>query len=205
MLQNLNLLPESYIEKKIAYSGQQLLKVNLALLVLLLGLVAVQWISLNQLQKKDRLLITQVTSTQNQLDVFNAQNKKPQLDNKLQEQLTQIKKTLAENKQLNAQINHLLSDQQQGFAVFLEALAAQQVEGVWLNSIQIADDGKRLILHGGTLNAQQVPEYLEKLKQENIFAGRVFDEVSFDRDSKDPQIIYFALTIGKSTDKLSTN
>ena len=202
-LQNINLLPDSYIEKKIPFSGKQTLQLNIALSLILGLLIIGQYWSLYKLQKKSLVLGVSEQNAKSQLDTFISSHTKPEIDNKIQEKITEIKSTLTQNKQLNTQISHLLSDQQQGFSVYLEALAAQHVEGIWLSAIDIADDGKRLILHGSTIEPSRVPEYLEKLKEERIFQGRVFDDISFDRDIQNTQIVNFVLTIGKADDKVA--
>jgi hypothetical protein len=200
-LQNLNLLPDSYIEKKIPFSGLQVVQLNVGILILLSLIILSQYWTLHQLQKKNLALNSSVQSAQSQLDAFNGSHKKPEMDSALQDKVNAIQLTLKQNQQLNTQMSHLLSDQQQGFSVFLEALAAQHIDGIWLNAIDIADDGKRLILHGGTIEPSRVTEYLENLKQESVFQGRVFDDIAFDRDAKDTQIVNFVLTIGKAAEK----
>jgi Tfp pilus assembly protein PilN len=202
-LQNINLLPDIYIEKKIPFSGQQTLQLNIALLLIFGILLLGQYWSYYKLQKKTLVLNVSEQNAKNQLNNFITSNKKPEIDNKIQERINAIKSTLMQNKQLNEQMSHLLSDQQQGFSVYLEALAAQHVEGIWLSTIDIADDGKRLIIHGSTIDPSRVPEYLEKLKDEHIFQGRVFDDISFDRDIQNTKIVNFVLTIGKADDKVA--
>ncbi len=203
ILQNINLLPDSYIEKKIPFSGMQVLQLNIGLFLILSLLILGQYWSLYKLQKKSVVLTISEQNAKSQLEQFISSHKKPEIDNTIQEKISTIKSTLEQNKQLNTQMSHLLSDQQQGFSVYLEALAAQHVEGIWLSAIDIADDGKRLILHGSTIEPSRVPEYLENLKQEIIFQGRVFDDISFDRDTQDTKLVNFVLTIGKSDTKVA--
>lgn len=203
ILQNINLLPDSYIEKKIPFSGQQTLQLNIALLIIIALFLLGQYWSLHQLQKKSLVLNVSEQNAKSQLESFISAHKKPELDNQLEQKINAIKSTLEQNKKLNEQMTHLLSDQQQGFSVYLEALAAQHIEGIWFSAIDIADDGKRLILHGTTTEPSKVPEYLEKLKDESIFQDRVFDDISFDRDLQNTQLVNFVLTIGKPDEKVA--
>jgi hypothetical protein len=61
-----------------------------------------------------------------------------------------------------------------GFSAHLAGLGRQAVEGLWLRAIAIHQGGRGLVLEGSALDAERVPELLEKLKGERAFAGHEF-------------------------------
>ena len=62
----------------------------------------------------------------------------------------------------------------EGFSPYLIGLARQRMRDVWLRRIVITDGGRHLSLTGSTLSPEQVPELLQRLAAEEVFAGREF-------------------------------
>lgn len=58
-----------------------------------------------------------------------------------------------------------------GFADRMEALARQQIDGLWLRGATFTADAGRLSLSGRTTNAELVPVYLARLAGEAALAG----------------------------------
>lgn len=61
-----------------------------------------------------------------------------------------------------------------GFSGYLRALARQDLEGVWLTDIVVANGGASLSLQGNALQAELVPQYLQRLAQEPAMRGKTF-------------------------------
>ena len=61
-----------------------------------------------------------------------------------------------------------------GFSGYLRALARQDLEGVWLTDIVIGNGGATLSLQGNALQAELVPQYLQRLAQEPAMKGKTF-------------------------------
>jgi len=79
-----------------------------------------------------------------------------------------------------------------GFSGYLESLARQHVEGVWLTGVTISDGGEHLGLTGSTLDAQLVPRYLQQLSAEVSYKGREFKTFQMQRGAA-PAHIDFTL------------
>ena len=71
----------------------------------------------------------------------------------------------------------------------LRGLAAQRVEGLWLEKFT-AEPGPGLRLHGQAGEAARIPEYLQRLGHEQIFRGMQFGDLVLD-DTGDPAAIAF--------------
>jgi hypothetical protein len=80
----------------------------------------------------------------------------------------------------------------QGFSSYLEGLARQHVDGLWLTGVTISDGGQQLGLSGSTLDAQLVPRYLQQLSAEQAYKGREFKTFQMLRGAT-PSYIEFTL------------
>ncbi|MBK7951735.1 MAG: PilN domain-containing protein [Deltaproteobacteria bacterium] len=71
------------------------------------------------------------------------------------------------------------------FSSLLVGLARQDLDGVWLERIELSESGEALSLTGRTLEAEDVPKLLRGLRDEPAFAGRKFGTLAIER-TKDP-------------------
>ena len=68
-----------------------------------------------------------------------------------------------------------------GFAARLEALARQQIEGIWLELIVLGSGESRLAIQGGAVDRNLLPKYLAALAQEPALDDVRFDTLSMRR------------------------
>ncbi|MGA2776818.1 MAG: hypothetical protein ABSF94_04620 [Steroidobacteraceae bacterium] len=71
-----------------------------------------------------------------------------------------------------------------GFATRMEALAREQLEGLWLKGAVFTAESGRFALTGSALNAELVPLYLARLAHEPSLAGAKLDSLEI-RQPKD--------------------
>jgi len=65
----------------------------------------------------------------------------------------------------------------QGFATRLEALAREQIDGLWLKGATFTAEPGRFALAGSAINAELVPRYLARLANEPALAGAKVDSL----------------------------
>ena len=63
----------------------------------------------------------------------------------------------------------------------LEGLARYPQPGIWLRRISLLHNGQEVQLTGSALKAEQIPEYLHLLGENNIFGGQVFAHLKLNR------------------------
>jgi hypothetical protein len=82
-----------------------------------------------------------------------------------------------------------------GFAARLEALANQQVDGIWLSNILLSSDDGRLAMQGRTTNPNLLPVYLNSLSREHAMDGVRFDSLAMRRalPTEIPAQVVFAI------------
>jgi type IV pilus assembly PilN-like protein len=70
-----------------------------------------------------------------------------------------------------------------GYSEYLRAFARQTVQGLWLTSIQIAEGGGQLTMSGRALQADLVPVFIGRLKQESVLRGRPLEGLAITRST----------------------
>lgn len=68
-----------------------------------------------------------------------------------------------------------------GFAARLEALANQQIDGIWLSNILLDSGEGHLAMQGRTINPNLLPNFLDSLSHERAMDGVRFDSLSMRR------------------------
>jgi type IV pilus assembly PilN-like protein len=73
----------------------------------------------------------------------------------------------------------------QGFADYLRAFSRQSVDGLWLTAFTINGEGE-LDIRGRALRPDLVPNYIQRLNREKVFAGRSFARFEMSRAEAEP-------------------
>jgi MSHA biogenesis protein MshI len=69
----------------------------------------------------------------------------------------------------------------EGFSEYMQGLARQIPEGLWLTGIAINDGGGDVEIRGSLIDTAALPEYIHRLGNEPTFRGRVFSTLSMNR------------------------
>lgn len=91
-----------------------------------------------------------------------------------------------------------------GYSAYMRGFARQIVDGLWLTEFSIGAAGKEIAIGGRALEAELVPNYLKRLKQEKVMQGRTFDQLEmhlpkaeFAGPGKVPEVAgYIEFTLG---------
>ena len=79
-----------------------------------------------------------------------------------------------------------------GFSPYLEGLARQSIPNLWLKGIHIQNGGEQLSINGSALEAAQVPRYLRRLAEEEVYTGKEFRMFNLSRPEDEPWRIDFS-------------
>jgi len=74
---------------------------------------------------------------------------------------------------------------QRGFAEYLRAFSRQSVNGLWLTGFTIVGSGE-LEIRGRVLSPDLLPNYIQRLNQEQVLAGRSFARLEMSRPAPKP-------------------
>lgn len=105
---------------------------------------------------------------------------------------TQIE-TLANEIEEKASLVSLLSNQSgtRGFSIYLEALARQFPKALWIRSIKIVPSNDQITITGRSTNAMLVPQFIENLRDEDVFANKELHVFDLSRSKQQAEQIEF--------------
>ena len=81
-----------------------------------------------------------------------------------------------------------------GFSQHVAGLARQRVADLWLREIRIRRGGRELELVGSSIEPDLVPQFIQQLGREVVFAGGGFQSLRMQRSETDVERIDFALS-----------
>ena len=97
----------------------------------------------------------------------------------LDQQAKDIQTTIASRQSLLQVLTTVEAGKSSGYAMYLAAFARQVVEGVWLTSVHIGENGNDLAISGRATNADLVPVMIRKFRAEPVLKGRQFESLEF--------------------------
>lgn len=107
-----------------------------------------------------------------------------QKDPELEEQVARLEQRVKDRRRLVERADSVAQASSEGFSPYLEGLARQSLDGLWLTRIRVDLMRDRLGLTGRTGDGQKVPEYLQSLREESVFSGRRFARFSIERSEE---------------------
>jgi MSHA biogenesis protein MshI len=120
------------------------------------------------------------------------------------DELERVAGEVGQRRRILADIEVLAAEKSRGFSSYLEALARQTLNGLWLTGIHLAESGAYVALEGQARAGERVPAYLERLSQESVFKGSAFESFTLDRP-EDSNVLSFhmatAVKAGEAADE----
>jgi Tfp pilus assembly protein PilN len=187
MHQQINLYQPVFRKQEKVFGAATLLKIGAAALLLLLGILVHAWWTLAGMQNTALALEQQMEGLGRKLTVLEAGNRTPDSDG-LDSDIARLQTAIQQRHALLGQFEQLATQHENGFAARFEALARQQVPGLWLEGVTV-DSDNRIELRGLTLDARLVPLYVQQLASLGDLSDRPFETISMTRlDSGAPQL-----------------
>jgi len=201
MMQQVNLYQPAVRKRWKLFSIQMTLSAALAMLVVLLAV----YYSGYQSQQKIRVNL-QSAKLQEEGQLKRIEQLQTKLYPKSESQhLTQKLDLLKSERRQKTRVLSRLQDQAisnaVGFSSYLDALAQQRMPELWLTRIRIQEGGEQMFLDGSALQANLVPEYLQRLATEKAFGGRVFQAFTLARPADGAGHLNFSIGTKVDEDK----
>ena len=169
------------------YSPFPQIAVGLLLVALLLTLLAVM--DKNKLDDELRRLVTQREQMEQQIEQLAALNNEA-VNEALQQEVVVLETQLAVRQATMESITAQGAANNTGFSPYLQGLAKQHFEGLWLTSIELVHGGERMGIQGFALQPELVPRYIRKLRNEAVFTGTEFDIFSLERPADNSPLAF---------------
>ena len=88
----------------------------------------------------------------------------------------------------------------QALPITLLAWARQHIDGLWFTRISLRGGGDRLALAGKVREPEYLPQYLQKLAKEQVFAGQQFDVLRLTKAEQAGAALEFEVSALDTTD-----
>jgi len=174
------------VSKKVAFA------ISL-LVVLIVGGASFSYWKLQVL--KDQLSIEMNASSfaKNSMDRLENVINKSASEDHLKVKLIDLKEKVSQKTAIKSNIDFQLNHGGEGFAKKFFALARQDIEGLWITSIQFTNSSARVLIKGEAQKPALIVVYLKKLSAEPAFKGVKF--IDFEVDPlKNSDIVTFTIS-----------
>lgn len=181
MSQQINLFNEGLLDKRSLYSARSLGLLSVVVsvcLVLLWG--TLQW-RFHELSKKEASSAQQLVTVQTELAQLKAGLVMPTHDPRLAQELKDIQDEIKQRRKAVDMLGSNLLGNTDGFSEYMSAFARQIPDRVWLTGFDFDTFGDRLSIHGRTLQADLVPQFVNQLKREKVMKGKAFAALDLQR------------------------
>lgn len=96
------------------------------------------------------------------------------IDPALKKKLEVLKRESSAYRSLLEELSSNSPDSNLSYSAFLEALARHRPEKLWLTKFALTSSDRHMSIEGVTLDATTIPDYLEGLQTEELFAAKTF-------------------------------
>lgn len=127
-----------------------------------------------------------------QLNLLKAQ-KPAQASAQLDLQIQQLQKNLQRHQQILSMISNQNLGNDKGFSAQLTALGQASLSSISLESFSLQKNGSYAEMSGKTRAADQVPLYLQRLRNNPSFTHVAFGVLKIERDEKNTSLLQFSL------------
>ncbi|MGL4476314.1 MAG: PilN domain-containing protein [Shewanella sp.] len=189
MKTKINLFNEDLLPPKLLLSFQHLVMGSAALLAIgvLMVTFASYWIN-HQQQLQTQQAIASELQTQVQTMERQLAERKP--DPALVAEVDLLTQRLRVKQLLLTELDRRSTITSEGFSPLMTELASVPQQGVWLSKIEV--QGQAVSLYGFALKAENVPTWIDELKQTSSLQGYAFSAMTMLRDDAKP--LSFSLT-----------
>lgn len=150
--------------------------------------------------EEQRAMQRQVELLQDELTILEQTVAARQEDPVLIDALRTLDREAQQRRQVLSQVENLVIADSRRFSAYLEALARQTLEGLWLNTIELGRSASEIRLSGTARAGERVPQYLQRLSAEPAFIGREFHSFALDR-AEEGRLINFSVATDGSEGK----
>lgn len=196
MDQQINLFQPMFRKERKLLSFAALLQLGAIAVVSLLAIYAFAWMQivsleddLNSLANQHTVHIAQLERVSRELSQRNAEDTVP----------SEIKRLEAEIEAERYILSVLSSDLQQqseGFSSYLEGFSRQIVRGMWLTGFKVINNGSSMLISGGALSPDLLPQFIQQLSNEPVLVGTQFNSLQILREEPQHTWIDFKLYAG---------
>lgn len=206
MSQQINLFNPVFLKQQKLFS---LLTMLQGLGLILLGSLlfyAYAIYQVSELSRQSEQSSRRFNAEQTRLLGYSAEFSPQQANQRLQDELQQLEKKVAEASTLVEVLRSGAVGNTTGYSEYMRAFSRQVVPGLWLTGFTVTGDAAQISLNGGVLDPELVPVYIQKLGREGVMQGKNFSTLQMQQpkvDVKDKVTAahYLEFTLHSTPDK----
>ncbi len=184
MSQQINLFNPIYRKQKKYFSSVTMVQA-LGIIVLASALLATDSVRrTRQAEAQLAASVSQLKQTQDKLIVVKAQFPPRQKSPTLQAEIVLAQQELVMLSSATDVVKRGGFGDTRGYSPYFRAFARQAVEGLWLTRVDIASGGTELGVRGHALQADLVPQYMQRLAKEPVMQGQSFSSLEINRGAE---------------------
>ena len=206
MSQQINLFNPVFLKQQKLFS---LLTMLQGLGLILLGSLlfyAYAIYQVSELSRQSEQSSRRFNAEQTRLLGYSAEFSPQQANQRLQDELQQLEKKVAEANTLVEVLRSGAVGNTTGYSEYMRAFSRQVVPGLWLTGFTVTGDAAQISLNGGVLDPELVPVYIQKLGREGVMQGKNFSTLQMQQPKVDVKdkvtaVHYLEFTLHSTPDK----
>jgi hypothetical protein len=104
----------------------------------------------------------------------------------LQEEARQLERQVGEQAELLGVLESGALGNSAGYSGYMRAFSRQAVQGLWLTGFNVGGGGAQLSLSGGVTHPDLLPEYIQRLRREEVMQGKTFAALQMQQAKAEP-------------------
>lgn len=191
--QQINLYQPIFRKQEKVFSARTMLFVFVAAIVFFAVVYGyVRWNVYSLVTESEKLVQLQASELK-RLDSLSRRYPVKQKSRQVETELESLKKEHKAKQFLIKTLSGRSIGNDEGFSSYFEAMARQRPSGMWLRRFELEQGGEIIGIHGSSLQAELVPEFLQRLSEESSFDGSSFRIFQIQRDEKNTAAVNFTL------------
>lgn len=199
MTQQINLFNPIFLKKENYFSSTRMVQGLALVLAGSILVVAYARIQLTGMRHAAEGSASQLKSTRAQLAKVTAEYTPREKTKNLDEEVRRMEAELKSQQQAYDIVQRGGIGNSKGYSEYLRAFARQIVNGVWLTDFTLSSAGNNIELKGKALQAELVPQYLARLKQEAVLKGKSFASLELQTPAEELAAAGSASSASKAT------
>lgn len=175
MSHQINLFNPSFVEKEQVLSARMMLLGLIVAIIVGVLLYIYTWNQVSELESHVIATETKLTIERDRMTQTTEEFSPQKESALLVDELQQLESKLSKKQVVVDVLNDKELGNLDGYSEYMRAFARQLIDGLWLTSFTINDAG--MILSGRLIQADLLPTYLQRLKNEKVMQGKSFSNL----------------------------
>lgn len=192
--QQINLFQPIFRKERKLLSFEALIQICAVMVIALILLTGYGWWQSKGLDAQVAQLKKQHDARLEMLQQVTSEASKQSSNDETQKEIAQLQAELDAERYILSVLGEDEFGQTTGFSEYLQIFMRRVVQGMWITRFTVFDSGDNMLIQGGSLSADLIPEFLQGLSQEVQLQGMHFSVLQMARKEPNKAWIEFNLS-----------